>query len=297
MKYDRIARWRFGVLALGIAALAACGPSEEVQRQLAELQTVSAEKDSLLAQVSDNARIMSDIGAELAKASSPANVAGTQEGGKPDPAAIMEQIQGLTTRLNESEARLIESQKRVQSLTRTTKNQETRLAEFDQTISNLHTTIENQKQTILSLTEQVTNLQEENVTLVARNTALEETVTDLATKGNTVYYVVGTKDELLQKGIVTEEGGSRVLFVFGKRGKTLVPGRDIDLSQLTAVDQRELTTITLPEPDKDYRIVSTQDATALATPPNEDGKIRGELQITDPDRFWAQSKVLIVVRT
>jgi len=297
MTYDRIARWRIGVLALGITALAACGPSEEVQRQLAELQTVSAEKDSLLAQVSDNARIMSDIGVELAKATAPANAAGTAEVTRPDPDAILEQIKGLTTRLNESEARLLESQKRVQSLTRTNKNQESRLNEFQQTISNLQATIENQRQTILALTDQVTSLQEENVTLVATNTALQDTVMDLATRGNAVYYVVGTKDELIQKGIVTEEGGSRVLFVFGKRGKTLVPGRDIDMSLLTRADQRDLTTITLPEADKDYRIVSAQDPAALATPPGEDGKIRGELQIVDPDRFWAQSKVLIVVRT
>src|SRR2546429_6341430 len=36
------------------------------------------------------------------------------------------------------------------------------------------------------------------------------------------YYVVGTKDELEQKGIITEEGGARFLFVLWKSGKTLV---------------------------------------------------------------------------
>ena len=57
-----------GCIALGLAfAGAACGPSEEVRQQLAQLTAVSAEKDSLLLQVTDNARVMSEISAELAR--------------------------------------------------------------------------------------------------------------------------------------------------------------------------------------------------------------------------------------
>jgi hypothetical protein len=298
MQYDRISRMAVAVLAFGVAGLTACGPNQEVQRQIAELQSVSAEKDSLLAQVSENARLMSDIGAELAKANSPAGNAGTQEmAGPPDPELIMTHIHQLTDRLNESEAKLLDSQKRIAALNRQSKNQETRLADFDQTVSNLRATIENQKEMIVSLTDQVAVLQQENYTLAAQNEALEQTMTDMADRESTVYYAVGTKDELIQQGLITEEGGSRVLFVFGKRGKTLVPSRNIDPAALTPIDLRETTTIALPESDRDYRIVSAQDLAALASPPDEDGRVRGEIVIADPDRFWANSKVLILVRS
>ncbi len=58
---------RIGTAALAALLFGACnrGPSPEVQAQLAQLQTVSAEKDSLLSQVAENARLMSEISAQL----------------------------------------------------------------------------------------------------------------------------------------------------------------------------------------------------------------------------------------
>jgi hypothetical protein len=57
MKPGRISSSRIITLLTPFAfvAMVGCGPSEEVQRQLAELQAVSAEKDSLLTQVAENA--------------------------------------------------------------------------------------------------------------------------------------------------------------------------------------------------------------------------------------------------
>jgi len=294
---------RIGGLAVLSFFLAACGPSSEVREQLAQLEAVSAEKDSLLLQVAENARLMSDIAAEIARVQAPRTA--TVGGQEPTPVAItrenlLENIQQLTARLEESEKRLAESEQRIRTLT----GAEARIAEFRKTIQGLQATIENQKQTIAALTEQVNALQEENVRLAAENTqlaaeksSLEQTLSELEERENTVYYVVGTKDELIQRGLVTEEGGSRVLFIFGKRGKTLVPSRVLDLTQFTAVDKRVWTDFPLPLPDKEYRIITRQDLSALAEPADEDGKIRGALRIADPDRFWAHQKYLILVES
>jgi len=108
--------------------------------------------------------------------------------------------------------------------------------------------------------------------------------------------VVGTKDELEQKGIITEEGGARFLFVLWKSGKTLVPSRNLDPGVFTVADRRHFTELPLPESDKEYRIVSRQDTSALETPPDHDGKITGHgVKIADPAKFWANSKYLIIV--
>jgi hypothetical protein len=121
---------------------------------------------------------------------------------------------------------------------------------------------------------------------------------------NEVWYVVGTKEELLERGVVREEGGSRVLFIFGKRGKTLVPSRNIDPTMFTNADRRTLSYIPLPRDEESqdddevkWSVVTHQDLGAVGTPLDEDGRVVGDaLSITDPERFWANGRYLIIVQ-
>lgn len=286
---------RLTALILAATALA-CGPNEEVERKLAQLEAVSAEKDSLLAQVTENSLLLSQISVELANAQAPA----AQEGGEvsqSDPDVILESIRDLSARLDDSETRLAESRRRVETLSKDLEGRNTRIATFEKTVTDLQTAIDNQRQTIASLTGQLESLQRENVQLVMHNEELTRTVDDMTVRENTAWYIIGTKDELLEKGIVTEEGGSRVLLIFGKRGKTLVPARDIDLSQLTQIDVTVAGDIPLPDPESEYSIVSLQDLSALGNLPDDDERFTGEaLHIVDPARFWANNRVLVVVK-
>ncbi|MGD8278678.1 MAG: hypothetical protein PVH00_11655 [Gemmatimonadota bacterium] len=288
------------LVGLALAGLAACGPSKEIQQQLAELQVISAEKDSLVTQVAANTRLMSDISAELAKVQVPVSQAGTAESqGLADPDAILSNIRTLTARVEDSEGRLVESQKRIDALSRTSTTQKTQLANFQKTIDEFRGTIESQKQTIASLTEQVGYLQQENARLAAVNVTLADTVSAITNRENSVWYVVGTKQELLDRGIINEEGGSRVLFIFGKRGKTLVPAPNLDLSTFNVADQRYLSEIPLPDTTGEYQVVTRQDLTALETPPDDEGRLTGReaIHIADPSRFWSNDRVLIIVRS
>jgi regulator of replication initiation timing len=301
---------RFAIVSMPLLAIgiAACGPSRDVQERLAELEMVSAqkdtllaEKDSLLTEVSANAQLMSDISAEIAKVQGrvAVAVAGAAEA-PPSRLAKQEmltQVRQLTARIAESEEKLQASEKRIASMNRESGELKNAVASMQRTVTEFQSVISNQKTTIASLMEQVSALQTENTRLATRTAELTDTVSAMTARDNTVYYIIGTKDELVRRGIVTEEGGSRVLFVFGKRGKTIVPARDLDPAQFTAIDQREVTEIPLPEADHDYRIASRQDLTGLATPPGEDGKIRGTITIADPERFWENNRFLIIVRT
>jgi hypothetical protein len=188
--------------------------------------------------------------------------------------------------VKELEPRLKESEQRIKDLTSLSDSLRNELAS---TMQNLQGVIENQKETIDALTLQVE-------TLTAENSALRDTLENMSTISNTVYYVVGTKDELEQKGIIQEEGGARFLFVLWKSGKTLVPARNLDPGVFTVADRRHFTELPLPASDKEYRIVSRQDTSALETPPDHDGKISGHaVKISDPAKFWANSKYLIIV--
>ena len=63
--------------------------------------------------------------------------------------------------------------------------------------------------------------------------ALTDTVGNLTAYKNTVYYAVGTKDELMKKGIVTKEGTK--FLVFG--GSRLEPARNLNPDRFTAIDK------------------------------------------------------------
>lgn len=293
-----------------LLASSACGPSSEVRQQLAQLEAISAEKDSLLLQVTENARLMSEISAEVARVKSPARMAAAEAPLEVTRENVLADIHALSERLNESEERLLASQQRVEALTRDNQRLSSSVREFQKAVLDFQATIGNQKATIASLTEEVNALREENVrlagekqTLTQTNTvlteekvALADTLEAVLDRNNTAYYVAGTKDELKRRGIIEEEGGSRVLFVFGKAGKTVVPARVLDPAQFTAIDMREVTEIALPWADRDYRIASRQDLAALASPPDDDGDLRGVLRIADPDRFWSGSRFLILVQ-
>src|SRR5882757_4459794 len=199
---------------------------------------------------------------------------------------LVSEISRELARVNVPARALKESEQRIKDLTSLSDSLRNELAS---TMQNLQGVIDNQKETIDALTLQVE-------TLTAENSALRDTLENMSTISNTVYYVVGTKDELEQKGIIQEEGGARFLFVLWKSGKTLVPARNLDPGVFTVADRRHFTELPLPESDKEYRIVSRQDTSALETPPDHDGKISGRaVKIADPAKFWANSKYLIIV--
>ena len=291
-------------IALAVLALAACGPDAETEQRLARLYALTAEKDSLLVQLSENARLMSEIGAEIARVQAPTvggppetPIAVTREG-------LLSDIRALTTRLQETEARLAESEARVAALAQ----DDTDNSVFEKTIADLRQTVANQKRTIASLTSQVQALRQENTRLAEANVglteekealseenlALADTLSRLADEVSMVYYTVGSREQLIEQGVVDEEGGSRVLFVFGKRGKTLVPARDLDPARFVMVDRRTFSELPL-EPGREYTIVSRQDFGALEPPPDEEGRVTAPVRIADPDRFWAGGRYLIVV--
>ena len=52
------------------------------------------------------------------------------------------------------------------------------------------------------------------------------------------YYIIGTEDELIKKGVVVKEGGANLLI---KRvGRTLVPARDLKPDEFNTIDTRDI---------------------------------------------------------
>jgi hypothetical protein len=147
-------------------------------------------------------------------------------------------------------------------------------------IAQMQGTIEQQAQTIATMQARLDDFDKQ---IVAERTAAAR-----------AYYVIGTEDELLQKGVVVREGGTNLLF---KRvGRTLVPARQLNQEAFTTIDTREVHAIGVPDSTKRYQIVSRQSLDDVKVATREGTSFRGTLEIPDADKFWASSKYLIIVQ-
>ncbi|PYP18218.1 MAG: hypothetical protein DMD54_05705 [Gemmatimonadetes bacterium] len=269
-------------LAALVFVVAACGTSAETERKLADLEQVNAQKDSLMQEVAISSRLITDVNVELAKVkvrnnrlriSSESPITAQND-------TLIAKLRYVVARVQETENALNQSRERVKGLTQLS---DSLRAAYDSTVGNLQSVIASQKTTIDLLTDQVS-------TLTAENVALRDSL-------STGYYIVGTRDELKKKGILTEQGGGRVLFVLWRTGKTLQPARNLDPSLFTAIDTRQVTQIPLPVARGEYRVASLQDLDYIAEE-RDDGKYRGTptLTITSPVDFWRNSKFLIIIK-
>jgi len=289
-EWRSVRRW-IPLLLLGALA---CSPSKQVQQRLDSLTVATAQKDSLLAEVADLAQFMSDVNSELAEVQLEGTevIQATESPRQAERDTILGKIKVLNQRFDESETRLTEARSRIRSLSQVSDSLRSTL---ESTVANYERMLESSRNTIATLEGQIENLRVENVRLTATVDTLGSEVEELRTENNTVYYVIGTEDALVESGIITKEGGSRVLFIFGKTGQTLVPARDLDPAMFTPIDKWQVREIVLPSAEKEYQIVSRQDVSQLATPPDEKGRVTGSLEILSPAEFWAASKFLIVV--
>jgi len=271
---------RFTLIAFAFG-LAACGTSAETERKLAELEQVNAQKDSMMQEIAINSRLITDINVELAKArvrndrlrvSSESPITAQND-------TLIARLRYVVARVRETESALTSSRERIKGLTALSDSLRTTL---DSTVGNLQSIIAAQKTTIDLLTERVDALTTENV-------ALRDSLA-------TGYYVIGTREELKKKGILTEQGGGRVLFVLWRTGKTLQPARNLSPRDFTAIDTRQVTQIPLPSAQREYRVASLQDLSYVAEERQND-KYTGTpvLTITSPVDFWRTSKFLVII--
>lgn len=155
-----------------------------------------------------------------------------------------------------------------------------RIALDAQHIAELTGTIEQQAQAIAALQAKLDDFDK---LLVAERTAASR-----------AYYVIGTEDELIKKGVVVKEGGANLLI---KRvGRTLVPARALDKAAFTPIDTRQVHEIEVPDTTKKYQIVSRQSLDDVKVASREGTSFRGSLEIPDAEKFWSASRYLIIVQ-
>ena len=290
---------RYAGLILLVAMTATGCDKAELNRALAESRAAEAQKDSLLTEVLETTQFVSELNSELAKAKSVATMSENADPGLPgaihdreERKATLARIQQVIARLNESEAKLTAAETRAKNARFRNTRLLAQIAIYKKTIEDLKTAAEQQRAENEEQRLQIALLAGQVDTLGKERNSLRGSVANLISYKNTVFYAIGTKDELLKDGVVTKEGSK--FLIFG--GTRLEPARNLNPAAFTAIDKTQTLSIALPRIDKKYKIVSRQSPEFLSGDVTPKGDVKGVVEIISPEEFWSASKYLILVQ-
>ncbi len=270
--------------------------ADSLARELARLRTVSAEKDSALAQVRETQDVVDAISRELS------SIPGVDRrrmvvnaGNESQPVNIEQVIAEKITRaralVEQSDSTIREREHRITALLGETDSLKADAATFRESIETMLAMIDKQRAELERLTARVAELESAQELLKRENTELSDTVGALRARENAVYVAVGTEAELLRAGVVVRAGGANM--GFWRPGQTLIPAKNPPRSAFRSLDMSQVREIDLPD-GAGYRIVSNHNPEFLSR--TRGNMIRGSVEIRDAERFWEAGRFLILVR-
>lgn len=133
-----------------------------------------------------------------------------------------------------------------------------------------------------TLNDRVEEQAAEVETLSVEKQELSERVREFDDRLHTAYYIVGRQKELLATGIAEKKG-----FI----GRTLKVKENPELDRFTRADTRTLREIPVGQKNVTLVTLHAEDSYELRT---ADDKTVEAIVITDPERFWSYSKMLVV---
>lgn len=287
---------KIGCIILCAVALTACvsrGTAERMRGEKDSLQRVVHEKDSLIGSIftSVNA-IAENLAAIRIRENLITSVSNSDQAARRPTGQIDEDIAAIDQLLSENRARIEALEKSAAQLRRA----RVKIDGLEKMIENLNTqlTVKNEEIVALkqnlshlgiqveTLTEQVAEQASQVETLTAEKELLSDEVRAAADRLHTVYYLVGEQKELLASGIAEKKG-----FI----GRTLRVKENPELDRFTQADTRNLREIPVGRRNVTLVTMHPEDSYELR---KEDGKVVDAIVITDPDRFWSYSKILVV---
>lgn len=285
-----------GVFLAFVTLLAGCQSKKEraradslqaiTDRQLTLTTALSSQKDSLMRAIFESDSLLTRIDSQIrtvkglpAKKRVKRNYESPLEEQLVRRKELSDRVEALVERARVTAKELADSRKREQELRGKNDTLQLRIEDDQKIIAELGNKVQEQAATIAALELRVDSLVTETKVMGERYYR--------------AYYVVGTEDELIEKGIVEREGGANLLFA--KIGRTLSPARGLDPELFTAIDRRDVLEIPLPDSTRRYKVVSRQNLDAAEVAERDEAEFRGHLRIPDSERFWGNSRFLILV--
>ena len=279
----------------GTPALSYAGQDSLLKQKdslIAEKTRQLSEQSAIIGDAATSARLISDIDKDLAavrglksKKPTATNAAETEANASTKLEGIQGKVQALIARLNASEARVRKMRQDQLAHAQVDSQHVAQLAEYERSIVEMRATVERQQSEIAMLTQRVDSLSTANTVLIARTT-------EMSAREDSVFVAIGSEKDLIKRGVIKKEGGTKLMF---GRGKTIVAARHLEPAQFQTISKNKDLTISLPDPNKTYRIVTRQDMHFAEPQDPKKGMVKGSLKISDPNAFWGGSKYLILV--
>jgi peptidoglycan hydrolase CwlO-like protein len=282
-----------------IFVVTGCQPSAEQEKKMTELQT---QNKQLYQEISSRDEYIESVTQAVN------NVYKNIESVRSKETALLHQTNEMETKklLSNQEVRanllheistidsnLKDNQKTLVSLQSKINTYRTQYAGLKVMVANLNQTIHEREASIADLQQRVERLEtaigEKAKLITQRDSVIEEQTTTIdaqKTRINTAFYVIGTRSDLEEKGIIKKEGG----FLWGLLGSTTVLSNGFDSHFFNPIDKLSDTTI---------QIVGTIDELV----PKRDMKYyhkteidrdRTRLAITEPGSFWQDNYLVII---
>lgn len=258
---------------------------EQTEGQRDSLATVVRAKDSLIEVVFADINAISENLAQIKTRENLVSLSRNEEGARrpieeinADIAAIdrlLQQNKQKIAALQRSSAQLRKANLRIEGLEKMIRGLNVQLTEKQGEIERLRGELSQLGVKVETLAGEVAVRSAEVENLSGEKTQLENRL-------NTVYYIVGVEKALRDSGILSKQG-----FI----GRTLTVNDLRDFDHFIKGDARTLTevlveqkkaTVVTPHPEDSYELIENAD------------KVVYKLVITDPERFWSSSKILVV---
>ncbi len=185
-------------------------------------------------------------------------------------------IQRTKERIGQLESQLGKKGVQVRGLSRLLANQKQILAEKEQEVAALTTRVDSLQTQVAGLE---TTVHEAQDTILAKNQVIDDKQRELGT----IYYIVGTKKDLSQSGVITAKGG-----VLGL-GKTLLLTGRLDESKFTPLNTDQETVVRAP--GTKVRVLSAQPVSSYEI--KQEGNV-AEIHILDPVEFRKVKHLVIM---
>ena len=282
------------LLALGVIAIAvsSCG-KKELEEQLITQQALNdsiqsalnkrnAEVEDLFAQLNEIEQSLGEMSEKYVNINKMKNASGEMTEDRRS--KIRAQIADINQVLSSNKAKvdalnrqISASNKDNNSLKSFVATLQTKIFEQEQQIQALTNELEQKKTAIANLNKDIEDLNKQN-------TSKDRHIMQIEDEKNTAYVFIGTRRELIDKGVINRSGG-----FLGIGRKSLVSG-DSKLADNNKIDIRRIEEISLP--GKKINIVSPQPEAAYKL--IGDAKAPIGLTITDPVKFWEKSRILVI---
>lgn len=278
---------------------------DEANKQLIEF---NAQKDSLTRNLADATKFISDVYVEVSNISGKVAVSNTLE--KIDnsnyKAQIAEQLQVIGGMVDDYKSQMQGAEQKIALLKQQNVAYAGQMRVLEETVAQLKGVVKTQQERIIALTDELETTKAERdqykrealskaKSLIAKEEELKvttEELTETTSKLNTAYYIAGTVDELSSKGIIEKKG--KVLFL----GGAWQPVANLsDSSSLLAnfkkinIEKEKILLL----PFQSYKFISAHNPNFVEMGVGEVGVSPFVLKVNKPDKFWSQSKFLIIV--